>query len=190
MAVEFYVEQADRSPTSGIANEDIYAGELVHDDGDGADVYVYADGDENVYLARYDAQSFAREYEDEVREDKYVAGDEQRNRVQEQPVKEGGARLRIRTPNDNGTDPAPSITDGDAVGVIDAAGGTASSAAEFQGRIVEEGYTDDAATTYDRASGNFRAIGEAYRPARQNGDTMDEFDYPVRVELFGELQED
>jgi len=189
MALEYYVEQADRSPESGVANEEIYAGELVHDDGDGADVYVYADGAENVYLARHDAQAFAREHEDEVREDKYVPSDEQRNRVQEQTLEEGGARLRVRTPEDNGTDGAPAINHRDVIGVIDAAGGTASSASEFQGRVVQEGYTDDAATTYDRASGNFRAIGTAYRPARQNGDTMNEFNYPVRVELFGELKE-
>lgn len=196
MAIEFYVEQADRSPHSGIANEDIYAGELVHDDGDGVDVLTYAATDEDaaghVGLARYDAQAFAREYEDEVRENKYVAGDPQRERVQYQPL-EDSAVVRIRTPEDNGTDPAPDIGHQDVVGVIDAAGGTAVSAGEFQGRVVQEGYTDDAATAYDRAGGNFKAVGVAYRPEQNPapvaGQQSESFDYPVRVVLFSDLKE-
>jgi hypothetical protein len=188
MAVEFYVEQADRSPQSGIANEEIAPGELVHDDGDGVDVFTYSHANENVGLARYDAQAFAREHEDEERDNLYVPSDEQRNRVQYHP-NEADARVRVRTPEDNSTDPAPNIGHRAVVGVIDASGGTAASAAEFQGRVVEEGYTDDAATTYDRATGNFKAIGVAYRPGRQAGENIDEFDYPVRVELFGEIKE-
>jgi len=193
MALEFYVEQADRSPQSGIANEDVYAGELIHDDGDGVNVLTYAATDEDagghVGLARYDGQAFAREYEDEVREDKYVAGDEQRNRVQYQPF-ESDAIVRIRSAEDNGTDPAPTIGHRTVVGVIDAAGGTASSASEFQGRIVEEGYTDDAATTYDRSSGNFKAVGVAYRPGRNAAAVADpSFDEPVRIQLYSDLKE-
>lgn len=193
MALEFYVEQADRSPHSGVANEDIYAGELVHDDGDGVDVLTYAATDEDagghVGLARYDGQAFAREHEDEVREDKYVAGDPQRERVQYQPF-EDSAVVRICTVEDNSTDPAPSIGHKDVVGVVDAAGGTVSSAGEFQGRVVEEGYTDDAATTYDRASGNFKAVGVAYRPGRNSAAVEDpSFDEPVRVDLFSDLKE-
>lgn len=184
MALEFYVEQADRSPRSGIVDEDVYAGELVADDGSGVSVFTYADAAEHAGLARYDAQAFAREYPDEVREDKYVAGDAQRERAQYQPF-EDGAVVRIRTAQDNETDPAPSIDHRSVVGVIDASGGTASSAAEFQGRVVEEGYTDNSGTTYDRSSSNFKAVGVAYRPARRNGDgPVSEFDYPVRVEMF------
>lgn len=188
MAVERYVEQADRSPLSGIVDEDIYAGELTSDGGSGVTAFVYADANETLGLARYDGQAFAREHEDEVREDKYVAGDAQRERAQYHP-NESDARVNVRTAEDNGVDPAPSIGHRDVVGVIDAAGGTAASAAEFSGRIVQEGYTDDAATTYDRATGNFKAIGYAYRPAQQAGNSVTEFDRPTRVVLFGEIKE-
>lgn len=195
MALEFYVEQADRSPHSGVANEDIYAGELVHDDGDGVNVLTYAATDEDagghIGLARYDGQAFAREHEDEEREDKYVAGDPQRERVQYQPF-EDSAVVRIRTPEDNGTDPAPDINHKTVVGVLDD-GSTVASASEFQGRVVQEGYTDDAATTYDRSSGNFKAVGVAYRPdqnpAPVAGQQAEGFDYPVRVVLFSDLKE-
>jgi hypothetical protein len=194
MATEFYVEQADRSPHSGVANEDIYAGELVHDDGDGVDVLTYAATDEDagghVGLARYGGQAFAREYEDEVREDKYVAGDPQRERVQYQPV-EDSAVVRIRTPEDNGTDPAPDVNHQTVVGVVDASA-VQGSAGEFQGRVVEEGY-DDGTTTFNRSNNNFKAIGVAYRPdqnpAPVAGQQAESFDYPVRVVLFSDLKE-
>jgi len=192
MAVEFYVEQADRSPRSGVANESIYAGELGIDDGDGVDVLTYAATDEDaaghVGLARYDAEAMAAEWEEDIVEPVYDAG----QRVQYQEL-EDSAVVRIRTPEDNGTDPAPDINHRNVVGVIDAAGGTASSAGEFQGRVVQEGYTDDAATTYNRSSGNFKAVGVAYRPdqnpASVAGQQAESFDYPVRVVLFADLKE-
>jgi hypothetical protein len=130
----------------------------------------------------------AAETEEDVVEKVYDSG----QRTQFQPF-EDSAVVRIRTPEDNSTDPAPSISHKTVVGVIDAAGGTAASAAEFQGRVVQEGYTDDAATTYDRSSGNFKAVGVAYRPDRTPapvaGDQSDSFDYPVRVVLFSDLKE-
>lgn len=193
MALEFYVEQADRSPQSGVANEQIYAGELVHDDGDGVDVLTYAATDEDagghLGLARYDAEAFApRTMEDQA--DDFYETDE---RVQYQP-QEDSAVVRVRTPEDNGTDPAPTIDHKTVVGVVDAAGGTIASAGEFQGRVVEEGYTDGAGTptTYDRSTGNFKAVGVAYRPDKMHaavGDSNNVFDYPVRVVLFGDLKE-
>lgn len=186
MALEFYVEQADRSPQSGVANEDIYAGELVHDDGDGVDAYVFADGVENVALARYDAQAMAAEWEEDIVEEKYVASDETRNRVQYQPL-EDSAILRIRTPEDNGTDPNVSIGHRNVVGVVDASA-LQGSAAEYQSRIVEEGY-DDGTTTFNRSNGNFKAIGRAYRPAQQAGENMTRYNHPVRVITFSELKE-
>jgi len=183
MAVEFYVEQADRSPQSGLANEEVYAGELVNDAGAGVDLLTFADSGENAALARYDGQSFARAYGDEVREPKYVPSDEQRNRVQYQRF-EDNALFRIRTIADEAA-AAPSIGHRDVVGVVDE--GTADAPANAKGRVVEEGYTNGA-TTYDRATGNFKAVGIAYRPARQTGDVADEYDYPVRVEMFDSVE--
>lgn len=188
MALEFYVEQADRSPLSGVANESIYAGELVHDDGDGVDVLTYAATDEDdghLGLARFDGEKMAAETEEDVVEEVYDSG----QRVQHQPVSEGDARVRVRTPENNGTDPAPAVGHQTVVGVIDAAGGTASSASEFQGRVVEEGYTDDSATTYNRSSNNFKALGVAYRPGLRANEDVTSFDHPVRVRLFGDLEE-
>lgn len=191
MALEFYVEQADRSPQSAVANETIYAGELVHDDGDGLNVLTYAATDEDagghVGLARYDAEAMAAEWEEDIVDESYATD----QRAQYQPF-EDSAVVRIRTPEDNGTDPAPAIDHKTVVGVLDD-GSTVDSAAEFQGRIVQEGYTDNAATTYDRGSGNFKAVGVAYRPeavpAPTAGSQADSFDYPVRVVLFSDLKE-
>lgn len=183
MAVEFYVESADRNPQSGLANEEIYAGELVNDAGAGVNLLTFGDSGENAALARYDGQSFAREYDDEVRERKYDPTDEQRNRVQYQRF-EDDARFRIRTIGDESA-AAPSISHRDVVGVVDE--GTGDAPANAEGRIVEEGYTNGA-TTYDRATGNFKAVGIALRPARQTGGVADEYDYPVRVEMFDSVE--
>lgn len=189
MALESYVEQADRSPQSGVANEVIIPGELVHDDGSGVDVFTYSDSNDHLGLARYDAQAFARDYPDDVQAREYDPGVPQRDRVQYHPF-EGGAIVRVRTAANNSTDPAASVGHRTVVGVLDDQS-TVSSASEFQGRIVEEGYTDDAATTYDRSSSNFKAIGVAIRPTRplNNGGTRSEFDAPIRVELFDAVKE-
>jgi hypothetical protein len=183
MALEFYVEQADRSPQSGLANEVIEPGELVHDAGAGVDVLTFSDGVENVGLARYDAQAFAREYDDQVVEDQYEVD----QRVQYQPF-EDSAVVKVRTPKDNGTDPAPTIAHRSVVGYVDASA-VQGSADEFQGRIVEEGYSDGT-TTFDRASDNFKAVGVAYRPAGplNKGGNVSEYDDPIRVVLFSEPQ--
>jgi hypothetical protein len=188
MANEFYVDEADRSPLSGVVDEEVYFGELVSDGGSGVTKFVYADSNESLGLARSDVQAGAAEDEDDTAEENYLPDEELRNRAQYHP-NESDARVRPRTAQDNGTDPAPSIGHRDVVGVIDASGGTVASAGEFAGRIVEEGYTDDAATTYDRATGNFKAIGVAIRPAKQNGDAVTDFDYPTPVQLFGEVRE-
>jgi len=181
MALEFYVEQADRSPQSGLAKEVIEPGELVHDDGAGVNVLTFSDSVENVGLARYDAQAFAREYDDQVVEDQYDTD----QRVQYQPF-EDSAVVKVRTPKDNGTDPAPTISHRTVVGYVDASA-LQGSAGEFQGRIVEEGYSDGT-TTFDRGSSNFKAIGVAYRPAGplNKGGNVSEFDDPTRVVLFSE----
>lgn len=80
------------------------------------------------------------------------------------------------TIKDNGTDPAPSINRNNVVGV--AAVG-ANEQDEIQGRIVEEGYTDDAGTTYGRSSaGDFVALGLAE-------EAVSSYDEPVRVRRLG-----
>lgn len=66
---------------------------------------------------------------------------------------EQGALLRARTPADNGSDPAANIVEWNVVGIPDIAG--------FEGRIVEEGYTDGGSTVYERGAGNFLPIGVA-----------------------------
>lgn len=181
MAVQFYVEQSNSSYQSGLANEEIYAGEVVNNEGAGvtaADAQVNIDG-----LSLFSEEFMVGEDEDDVVEEKYAVDE----RVKYAPV-EGTLRGNVRTPEDNGTDPAPSISHETVVGVIDTSS-TVASASEFEGRLVEEGYTDAAATTYDRSGGNFVAVGEAYRPAKRNGDTVSDFDTPIRVDFYAEPQE-
>jgi len=188
MALEFYVEQADRSPQSGVANESIYAGELVHDDGDGVDVLAFADGTENVGLARYDAEAMAAEWEEDIVEEVYDAGE----RVQYQPL-EDSAILRVRTIEEttDGVTAAPSISHRDVVGIVDEADADAPASA---GRVVEEGYVNDenddtTTTTFNRSNSNFKAVGVAYRPGQRAGNAEDRYDHPVRVIMFSELKE-
>jgi len=172
MAVEFYVEQSDRAYQSGVAAEQVYAGELISDSAGSVAPLAFADGDYDG-LALYNPEFMAAEDEDDVRDEYAEAGD----LVQYAPD-EDSAVVHIRTPEDNGT--APSISHGDVVGIADL-GST-------EGRVVEEGY-DDGATVYDRSNNNFLAIGEAVRPAKQSGDSVTDFDVPVRVELNAEAQE-
>jgi hypothetical protein len=181
MALEFYVEQADRSPQSGVANESVYAGELVNDDGSGVNVLSFTDGNENVALARYDAEKMAAETDEDVIEEVYDVG----QRVQYQPL-EDSAILRIRTPEDDTAD-ATAIGHRDVVGIVDESAGDAP--ANVSGRVVEEGY-GNGATTFDRSTGNFKAVGVAYRPSQRGGEVEDRYDHPVRVIAFSELKED
>lgn len=76
------------------------------------------------------------------------------------------------TIKDNGTDPAPAIDHNDVVGV--AAVG-ANEQGEIQGRVVQEGYTDNGGTTYGRSStGAFLPLGKA-------DDAVSSFDTAVPV---------
>jgi hypothetical protein len=183
MATEFYIESKDRPAQSGIANAAVVAGELVFDDGSGVDPMEFADGDFSG-VAEYSEEFLSADDIDAIADEEYQTGDR---------VIYGGAEdaavIKVRTPEDNSTDPAPSIGHGDIVGVVDETS-TVASAAEFEGRVVQEGYTDDAATTYNRGNSNFLAIGRAYRPAKQNGDSVTDFDTPVRLVVFGEVKED
>lgn len=188
MATQFYVEQADRGYLSAIANEAITAGTLVHDDGAGLDQLLFADEDEDFGLAVYDAETLAAEDHDintTVADFAYDTGD----RAKYQPAEEA-AIVKIRTITDNADDPAPSIGHRDIVGIVDETDGTLESgAANYAGRIVEEGYTSNDTTpvTFNRTNNNFKAVGRAHRPAKQNGNTVTAYDEPVRVVLFGEL---
>ena len=179
MAVQLYVEQSDRAYQSGRAAEQIYAGELVHSDGGSVSKFAFSDGDYSG-LALYDPEFMAAEDEDAIADESVESGD-----IVRYAPDEDSAVVYIRTLNDNGT--APSIGHDDVVGVADS-GDANAAPADVDGRIVEEGYSNGG-TTFNRSNGNFLAIGEAYRPAKQSGDNVTDFDTPVRVELYGSAEE-
>jgi len=164
----FYVESADRPYHSGIAQEDIHVGTIVSKTGAGQvnltdDVDTAADG---LATAPRRGEYIADEA-DETTTFKYLASENAR--VPYADLDEAGAVLKARTISDNGTDPAPSISDGDVVGVAHKADGA------FRGRLVEEGYTDNGAVTYDSGSSNFTVVGETYR------DDSSEYDDALRL---------
>jgi hypothetical protein len=179
MAVQFYVEQSDRAYKSGLADETIKAGTFVFNGGSGVTL---ADAQDTRIdgLALFSEEFLVGEDEDAVVDEEYSTG----NRVKYAPY-EGGAVLYGRTPTDDGG-AAPSIDHETVVGVVDTSVGDAPSGAA--GRLVEEGYTNGA-TTFERANNNFVAVGEAYRPGKQNNDTVTGYDTVVRVQLYGEPQE-
>lgn len=185
MAVEFYIESADRPTRSGVADSTVTAGELVNDEGAGVDPMEFADGD-FAGVAEYSEEFLSADDEDAIADESYDVDD----RVS-YGGNEDGAVIKVRTPEDNGTDPAANISHGDIVGVLDETSGTLSSQDDFEGRVVQEGYQDGDATptTYNRSNSNFLAIGRAYRPGKQNGDAVNDFDTPVRVIVFGEVKE-
>lgn len=184
MAVNFYVESADRASQSGIANEQITPGTLVRDDGSGVNLLSFADGD-YTGLALYDPEYLAAEDEDAVASEFYKAD----QRVKYHPS-EDAAVVKVRTVEDDGG-PAPSVSHGNIVGVVDESDADAPSG--VKGRLVEEGYSadvsgDGTSTTFNRSNDNFLAVGRAYRPGRQNGDSVTDYDAPVRVVLFSEAK--
>lgn len=186
MAVQKYIDQADRSPQSGVAAEAVKAGELVFDNAGSVRRVEFADGELDG-LALYDPEFMAAEDEDAVADEAVEVGDLLRYSPQED-----AARLYVRTLEEStaGVTAAPSIGHEDVVGFVDGSDANAPSA---EGRIVEEGYTNDedddtTTTTFSRANNNFLAIGEAYRPAKQSGDSVTDFDVPIRVELYGSVE--
>lgn len=187
MAVQFYIESADRPQRSGLANESLAPGVLVSDDGTGVNKFTFSDGDYDG-LAIYDPEYLSAEDEDAIASGTYDVDD----RVRYHPS-EDAAVVKVRTIADDGDDAAPSVSHRSVVGVCDDSDTNAPDSAA--GRIVEEGYTqddtDDATangTTFSRANNNFLAIGTAYRPGKQNGDTVAAYDEPVRIVLFSEAQ--
>lgn len=173
----FYVEQSDRSYKSGVAQEDIDAGELVTLRSDGAyRTDQSADG-------HFDGVADFVERGDAIVHDiddtggfTYKSADDDRVPI---GGYDDGAYIKVRTIEDNGTDGAPSISHGDVVGVVDATA-VSGTGAEFQGRIVEEGYADAVPTTFNRSNTNFLAVGRAYIP-QEEGSAVTSFDVPVRV---------
>ena len=171
----FYIESADRPPKSRLPAEDVPVGTLVVENGsDKVKVAAFADSRFDGVADQPLTGEQIVEYEDvdDPNFDVYEAAEDER-------VTYGGdedrARIKVRTAEDNGTDPAPSISDGDIVGI-------AANGAEYAGRLVEEGYTDDGGTTYGTEStGDFLPVGVAYR---DEGTT---YDTPVRVEVRYDL---
>lgn len=153
----FYAESYDRPNESGIAQEDIHVGTIVVQTASGQvnntdDANTTADG---VALAPRRGQYIAKEA-DETTTFEYLAAED--DRVPYASFDEDGARFKARTIEDNGTDPAPDISDGDVVGVAH----TGDSA--HRGRLVQEGYTDNGGTTYGSSStGGFTVVGRALR---------------------------
>lgn len=176
----FYVESADRPYESRLAAEDITVGTLVNENG--SDAFQNTTQQEHGYIHAVAARPMSGEFigddEDSVTgvPESYKAAEN--DRVPALPLTDGDT-VKARTAADNGTDPAPSIGDGDVVGVIDTSTGSLASGGEFEGRLVEEGYTDGGGTptTYNRSNGNFMPLGTAYK----DGGTA--HDVPVRVRV-------
>lgn len=182
----FYVESQDRAYRSYIVSTDMVPGELgaVDSAGTGAEPFDAGSHAEEHFLGV--AEAFRSgdqiaEDEDSTEAISFLAANNDRASF-------GGDAdrdvIKVRTAEDTGgNEAAPSISDGTVVGVIDTTAGTLTSTAEYQGRIVEEGYQDGEATptTYNRTNGNFYAVGVALR------DDSTEFDDPVRVEVRKDL---
>jgi outer membrane protein OmpA-like peptidoglycan-associated protein len=174
-----FVESADRPYLSRIAGEDVYVGELVAENGSDAFRRTDAANDSAVrYLATkpYTADYIAED-EDATSAFTYAAADN--DRVPALPLSDGDL-IRVRTPEDTGgNESAPSISDGDTVGVIDTSAGALSSTDEYKGRVVESGYTDgDGTATYNESNGNFIALGIAERDEADGWDDV----FRVRVQ--------
>lgn len=179
----FYVESADRPYVGRLAAEDIHVGTLVADNG--SDLYERFDAAEHSrigYLATAPRRGdYIAKEPDETTTFEYLASEN--DRVPALPLVDGDV-IKVRTAGDTGgNEAAPNITDGDVVGVIDTSAGTLTSTAEYEGRIVQEGYTDGEATpvTYSRANGNFVALGKALK------DDVNAFDEPCRVQVQRDL---
>lgn len=173
------VEQADRSTESNVVSEDIAPKELVIDNvGVGLEL---VDGDEGYWdgvALHPDSGAWAHDHDEDTDPLVYQASENDRASYNGY---EDGAIVRALTTADD-TAPAPSISEGDVVGVVDT---TNADAPDARGRLVEEGYSadvdgDGAATTFSRANGNFLAVGRA---GNLNGETVTAYDVECRVEV-------
>lgn len=180
----FYIESYDRPPESAIVAEDIRTGEglVVNTNGKAEqfDGSTHTLGDfVGVADNPFTGDQIREHEEDDEDFEVYDVADDDR-------VTYGGDadrdRIRIRTAGDTGgNEPTPDVSHKDVVGFIDTSAGTLSSTAEYEGRIVGEGYSDGDATTYSRANDNFVALGVVYR------DEANAYDDAVRVEVRTEL---
>lgn len=177
----FYVESADRPYISRLASEDIDVGTLVAENG--SDQYRAANGQNDSVLSYLATEPQTAEHIADDEDDvvgpygTYLASEN--DRVPSLPLVDGDL-VKVRTAKDaGGNESAPSISDGDVVGVIDTSAGTLTSSDEYQGRIVQEGYDDgeSTATTYNRSNSNFVPLGTVER------DEGSSFDTPVRVRV-------
>lgn len=181
----FYVESADRPFTSRLVAEDIRTGELGADNGSQEavpfDFETHAEEDLLGVATQPRRGDYVAEEMDETTDFVYEASEEDRASF-------GGDAdrdvIKVRTAEDpDGNESAPSISEGDVVGVVDTSAGSLSSTDEYAGRVVEEGYEDgeDSATTYERDEDNFFAIGVAHR------DEASDYDEPVRIQVRKDL---
>lgn len=167
----FYTESVDRPYTSGLVSEDVDVGTLAADDGSGGIRRAEATDNRIDYLAAKHRRGdfIAYDEDDDLTSFTYESADNDRAPLQ--PLVDGDV-IKAHTAQDNGTDPAADISNKDIVGIA-GVGGT-----EFEGRLVESGYTDDAGTVYSEAgAGDFLKLGKAYR------DSASSFDAVVRVQV-------
>lgn len=156
MAME-YAYKADRPPVGDVSTVDgLLPGELVYlQEGGGLKKAAFADGRIDGVIEDF-ADAHLADHEHDFRSglDSFTYDIDMMTQL---GGYEDGSYMRVLTPTDNGTDPAPNIQGWSVVGVADA--GTA-----YAGRVVEEGYTDAASTpvTYNRSNGNFLPLGLAY----------------------------
>lgn len=183
----FYIETNDRSLKSQVAGEDILVGLLVEEQGDGTVTVVD------------DTSSTFDGIADSPRRAEYIADDTDEGsdftyKATGVPESLGGAhlvpyggnadgdRIYCRTAIDpeDGGDPI-SMTTGTIVGVAQSAD------TDYHGRVVQEGFTDGGATTYDIATGNFIPVGKVLREPSTNNQPAVGFDDVVRVEVRKDL---
>lgn len=180
-----YIESADRPYTSRVVASDIRTGELGADNGSQQAVPFDAQNNDGSDFLGVATQPRRGDYiaaePDETTDWTYSSSDDERASF-------GGSAdrdvIKARTAEDpGGNESAPSISDGDVVGVVDTSAGSLSSTTEYEGRVVEEGYDDgeSTATTYNRTNDNFYAVGIAHR------DSSSAFDDAVRVEVRRDL---
>lgn len=173
-----FVESADRPYLSRIAGEDVYVGELVAENG--SDQFRRADAANDSAVRYLATKPYTADYiaADEDDESAFTYAASENDRVPALPLSDGDL-IRVRTPEDTGgNESAPSISDGDTVGVLDTSAGTLSSTGEYKGRVVEEGYTDGDGITYNESNGNFVALGVAERDEADGWDDV----FRVRVQ--------
>jgi hypothetical protein len=142
------------------ANDALPNGIIVHHAGELSDALVEHDED---YVQNYD--------------DLWTFSGDDGDYVYWQPLASVD-QIRPRSLSDNGTDPAPSFTEGDTVGVV---------TVNTETEVVQSGYTDDAGTTYSETdSGDFVAIGRVDKH-KQEFRIGDQFDERIPTRLDADL---